>query len=373
MNFRIRNDGLIELRETVNGQRKSFYGKTEMEAMQKYCQFLQESNYNTSLLFQDYTKKYITTFKQGHIKDSSYDRIDSIYRNHIYGTALGKTYMQNLNAIDVQEYINVKAKDCSASTTKKVYELIKMVLKYSYNVGEIKYNIAAVLSLPDLKPTKKIRAYTTYERQQLENYIMNHYDEHKRLLRIAPIYVFALHTGLRASELLALSWDDIKDGYVVVDKSVALVKNRNRFENMPINVQVTGKPKTKNSIRKIPLNDKAIKALLELKIRSDHIETNTKNICIGIHGEPYYLRSLQKNLKNVCEAANVEYLGVHALRHTFATELINNGATPKNVSELLGHSSMVFTMDKYVHSDMSILQDTVNLIGVENGVKPKKD
>ena len=52
----------------------------------------------------------------------------------------------------------------------------------------------------------------------------------------------------------------------------------------------------------------------------------------------------------------------HMLRHTFATRMIENGADPKSVSLILGHSDVAFTLKKYVHPDIGHLQQQIMLI-----------
>ena len=64
----------------------------------------------------------------------------------------------------------------------------------------------------------------------------------------------------------------------------------------------------------------------------------------------------------VASAARIRHVTPHMLRHTFATRLIENGADPKSVSLILGHANVAFTLKKYVHPDISHLQQQIMLI-----------
>ena len=69
--------------------------------------------------------------------------------------------------------------------------------------------------------------------------------------------------------------------------------------------------------------------------------------------------------KRICDYLDVPYRGLHALRHTFASRLIKAGISPKVVSDLLGHSSVVFTLNRYVHTDIDSRKNAVNVLAAE--------
>ena len=60
-------------------------------------------------------------------------------------------------------------------------------------------------------------------------------------------------------------------------------------------------------------------------------------------------RSYQRTFKFILKKVNVPYRNFHSLRHTFATRAIEQGCDIKSLSEMLGHSSVKFTMERYVH------------------------
>ena len=59
--------------------------------------------------------------------------------------------------------------------------------------------------------------------------------------------------------------------------------------------------------------------------------------------------SVRKQYKKLLESLNIPYVKFHALRHTFATRILEANVHPKVAQELLGHSTCSITMDIYSH------------------------
>ena len=53
----------------------------------------------------------------------------------------------------------------------------------------------------------------------------------------------------------------------------------------------------------------------------------------------------------------MKHYGFHALRHTFATRCIENGFDAKSLSELLGHSNVKITLERYVHPSLDLKRE----------------
>ena len=68
--------------------------------------------------------------------------------------------------------------------------------------------------------------------------------------------------------------------------------------------------------------------------------------------KPTEPRTYTERYRSFLKCINVPYRSFHTLRHTFATQCVKSGVDVKSLSELLGHSSVKITLDRYVHSDM---------------------
>ena len=173
------------------------------------------------------------------------------------------------------------------------------------------------------------------------------------LYRYGYAFIFILNTGIRCGEALALKWEniDFDNRIVKIDSNVSSIKNRSAIEDEPKTCRVISTVKTKNAIREIPLNNQAIEALISIKERDELLGINceyvicTKNSNIVTHA------NFQRALDRILKRMEADHIGVHALRHTFATLMLEQEANIKVVSEILGHGSPTITYNVYVHTD----------------------
>ena len=78
---------------------------------------------------------------------------------------------------------------------------------------------------------------------------------------------------------------------------------------------------------------------------------------------------MQYRFKSILQKIELPQVNFHALRHMFATKCVNIGVDVKTLSEILGHSSVEITLNRYVHSSverkrscMKLFSDTVFVV-----------
>lgn len=172
-------------------------------------------------------------------------------------------------------------------------------------------------------------------------YATERYGNGKSVYRLGYGLVLILFTGLRLGEAAGLMWDDIdfQKRTLKVQRTLEYVKNWNRTEDENHYILVEGTTKSKSSERTIPLNQTALDALLELKRANggfDYVFSNAK-------GKPINPRNLNRAYDCILERAGIDHIGIHALRHTFASQLFANRVDIKVISKLLGHSEVSVT------------------------------
>ena len=92
------------------------------------------------------------------------------------------------------------------------------------------------------------------------------------------------------------------------------------------------------------------KRQLEAKLKAgEGWNSNNLVFCSEI-GTPYEGRNLTRVLHRTLRKAGIEQLGVHALRHTFATRAVESGMDMRTLSEILGHTKVSLTLQLYAHS-----------------------
>jgi integrase len=168
--------------------------------------------------------------------------------------------------------------------------------------------------------------------------------------RLYALYLMALSTGMRQGELLSLRWTDIDLDRASLSVMVNLQRPRT-------GLNMTAKPKTRGSRRRIALTDQAVTSLrehrarqLEERLKLGELWTDQGLVFPNLHGGPYRANNLEiGNFGPLIHAAGMPPIQFHDLRHSCATILLLAGINPKGVSEMLGHSSVAITLDLFSH------------------------
>lgn len=376
----------VELRVWIGGKQKSFYGKNEAEARRKAREFSREARKNekkevtisteekSKELFGEYLYNFLVTYKYQKIKDSSYDILERIYFNQISRHDIAKIPLSSVNSEVLQKFLNELNLNYATSTLKKVIEVIHPALEMAVINEVFKYNPLRLVKLPvkqnvidveHMEEKSQEFCYTEEEAQKLTDECMRHYGDSTRddkRYRYAPAFVLLLNTGMRIGELAALTWDDIGENTLRINKTVTIVENRGRYKGKPKRVSIITTPKTKNSTRIIPLNTTSKIVLQELKKRQYECKINSKFVVSSPNGDFMQTRILYQTFKRICDENGIQCKGLHALRHTFGSLLISKGTDIKVVSTILGHSTVKFTYDRYIHIIGDMQASAVNLI-----------
>ena len=171
-----------------------------------------------------------------------------------------------------------------------------------------------------------------------------------------------LNTGLRTGEALGLLNSDIDLGKRVmhIQRGTKEVISRDGLENLHQGSEMRiGKLKSASSKRDVPLNSTAIAMIEELR-QEAYFGENTPLICDETGGFTCPM-NFRKRYYRILEGAGLEKRGLHSLRHTFASTLVNGikgtikALSPKQVADLLGHSTSQITETYYVRKDTSRL------------------
>lgn len=348
---------------------KTFYGVSKSDALSKKEEYLKllESGVNPDLNQLSLERAMYDWLwnieKHNGNKSSTFERYESIFRNYIKETALGRTPMSQVNKIIVQKYYNnLLYTGKSHSVIKHLNKLLNKFFRFAVNEAYIIRNPLNGLRIPkgneeDLIENKEVETFSTEELKKIFDNI-----EETKLKYIA---LFALFTGARLGEILSLKKSDIANGIVKINKSVRRVKIFSSNEDYKYEMKVT-KPKTPNSNREIPLPDYLITELRKLNVlvKKEHLMQGAIYIdndllfpsSIGTYIDAGNLNKLWKNaLLNSC----VSHKTFHTLRHTYATKLFENGSSILTVSRLLGHSS-IKTTEIYTHVLEKIKKDEVS-------------
>ena len=199
---------------------------------------------------------------------------------------IGYIKMGDLKSEDIQMLINQKCKTISFSLLKKIRELLNGCFKQAVKLGHMEKNPMKAVVMPNqkavVKETKEIQIYSDEDIVKLQNTI----DSTVKLYAYSPSYILLFSTGLRLGEVLGLTWDDVnmEERYIVVKNNVSYTKDRSTNTGKQRELVITT-PKTKNSRRMVPLNEKVVNALIELKRRYKLLNIESEYIVCNLKGK----------------------------------------------------------------------------------------
>ena len=158
------------------------------------------------------------------------------------------------------------------------------------------------------------------------------------------LFNLLITTGCRKGELLALTFNDIKENYLYINKTIT----KELFNGK----RLITTPKTKKSIRKILIDENLIKNINELKeYYKTKYENFNNNFYIFGAIEPIPCTTLERKKNYYCDKAKVKRITIHEFRHTNATILFKNKIEIELISQRLGHSNINTTLSTYIHTN----------------------
>jgi integrase len=271
------------------------------------------------------------------------------YRQHAHHIIdrIGSAKLANLTTPALNKFRDELLATMSRAMARKVMSSLKSLLKDAQRRGSVAQNAALAV--------KRIDADKRGEDQLRIGVHIPALEEIKALLTTAgphakPLLMVATFTGLRSSELRGLRWSD-------VDLKNSELHVRQRADRYG----VIGKPKSKAGYRTVPFGPLVLKALQEWKLagpkgRFGLVFPTPSGDGVALHNNVVRAFTTAARAAGLTDAnGKAKYTGLHSLRHFFASWLINpperggQGLAPKVVQQLLGHSSILMTMDTYGH------------------------
>ncbi len=368
--------------------RKSFSGTTKAEVNKKMTAYIAE--FNQRLTESDESRKtlresmdhWLQVFKFPSVERGTYDRCECTAKHQIY-PLIGEKVVGDITSADLKSVLNYwLERDYAYTTVKKVHDLLGEYFRYLTEQEILvknpmlsvpmmkKANFMAAQNKEDLPTQETITVFTPEEIEKFKAEAFSKFRNGKPKYQQPAAYILMLNTGLRTGELLGLlnSDIDLANRTLTVRQGVKETSKRVKTEAVPGREVKVGKPKTATSKRTVPLNDTAVKMIQALR-KERNFGEDAPLVCDEKGG---YTRpvNFRKRYYRILKAAGIEIKGLHSLRHTFATRLVNGARqadgsirslTPRQVADLLGHSTSQITEMYYVK------KDTQRLNGITDG------
>jgi site-specific recombinase XerD len=228
----------------------------------------------------------------------------------------GKTLVAEVTTDDIDSFkSDLKQKRYTSKSVSRKINSIKSFFRYLIGEGIVDVNPAESITHPKIDQAPP-RVLSRLEYRALR-------DACRGDARVFAIVELLLQTGMRISELAALSTEDVD-----LDRGVLLIRAQNSREE-----------------RKVPLNKAAKKALMEyLKVRP---RAKEKTVFLTKTCRPFLVRNIRTAIDRYFRLAGIKDAKVNDLRHTFIVEQLKAGTPLVYVSQLVGHKRIT-TTEKYL-------------------------
>jgi integrase len=290
-----------------------------------------------TLTLENYLTRWLTDSVKDTVRRSTFVQYKSVVNRHLI-PALGRLKLKALTPAHARSLYREKL-DCELSprTVQYIHVTLHKALKQAVMDGLIPRNIADAVKAPQAHKIE-VTPLTPAEVKVLLSAASGD--------RLETLYITAIHTGLRRSELLGLKWTDID----LDARTLSVQRSLDRDGTF-------NPPKRNKSRRTVKLTAQAAEALKGHRARQ-----NEERLQLGSLWEDWGLvfpnRSgkpmnadylYHRGFKPLLERAELSGFTFHSLRHTCATLLLSKNVNPKIVSEMLGHATISQTMDTYSH------------------------
>ena len=293
-------------------------------------------------------------FLKPQIKESSYVKYTNSLHDYLYPAFAGRQ-IETITRAEVSSLCVKLAEEGGSSNAglspKTIADSLSILRSiFNYASEEKELHVANITGISVKLPRATIRVFTVAEQQKLDTFLRQN---------LNPCYLgilLCMYTGLRVGEICALTWKKISSSEPILQVDQTLQRLQQVDHNERKTKVVISQPKSESSIRVIPLPSD-IYCLLQKNRRPDEAYVLTGMIRKFM--EP---RLLQSHFKKILSTLGIEHANFHALRHTFATRCVELGFDIKSLSEILGHSTVNITLNRYVHPSMDLKQKNMNML-----------
>lgn len=287
-------------------------------------------------LWEHFTKSYEN-------KPSTFISYEARWTKHI-APALGRRRLDALKKSDIREFYTELQSRTTLETRRKVQQVLHAVLQVAVNDEWLTKNPAHGIKMPGAVVQREARALTDAEVEKLANEVPARYR--------ALVWMLA-ETGARPGEILALRMKNL-NGSISIKEAMAEVRGH----------KVTSTPKTKKSVRDIPISPKLRQAL------RDHFDAGFANrfdpesyVFTAERGGQIGQANLRKRiLQPAAERIGIEGFTTYDLRHTAISLWLMKGLSPWTVAKMVGHTTLTMIEERYGHLIVSAAQKEIDRI-----------
>ena len=370
---KIRHSESTKLKVIEESKRKNLENENEAkyrlklfrEKWSKY-HFSDSKDKTENIYFTDYLEKWLNNIKFG-LQPSTIRGYSTNIESAIIPYFKPKNILlTGLKARHIQEFYTycIDEKKVSPNTVIRYHANIRKCLQSALKQELVTSNQADLVD----KPKKKLYIANVLPISKLLILLRNIEGTHLEI----PTF-FSVYYGLRRGEAAGLLWSnvDFKNKKIIIGNTLIEGENKELLNRKSL--------KTKSSYRTLELIPEVEKFLLEIKEKQEENKKFFKgsynhkysdNICVKENGDLIKLDYITKKFKEISKKFGYDDIHFHCLRHSFATNMYDEGMDMKELQVWLGHSSISTTMDIYLHFLEKKMKESAKIL--ENAMKNGK-
>lgn len=352
-----------------NGERQTIYAgtledlreqeeKIQFETLQGVCR--------KNLTFGDLIERYLAT--KASLASSTESNYRYYYEHSIKDEAITKMKVIDVKKSDLLLFYKKKSSEgLSNGTIRILHKIIHPALELAVD-DDMLYKNPAKGCMKEYPVQDEVKYALTFEQ---ENEFLERISIHPRIKRYYPLYATMLYTGLRVSEIIGLTWEDI-------DFKNKTISVNHQLQYRTINGKATlycidlnkgeSKPRTKtpSGVRVIPMSKKVYALLQEwkkewMKMKKDsyfQVDGYKSFVFLShVSGRNHYPANIRHSIDRIVamnkdREIKLPHIAPHILRHTACTRFAEAGMDIKIVQYLMGHSDIKTTIKVYNHADV---------------------
>lgn len=345
----------------IGEERRLIKRKTEKALMDKIVEFYKEKEKEPDIksVFYEWIERKLY---YGEIQKQTYDRYQIEYNKYIKGTTFEKRKIRFLEENFLEDFImdTIKKYNLTSKAYGNMRTIIRGILLYAKKRKYTSFNVNMFFS--DLDISKKVFKKNikndediVFSKDEIKQIITFLDSEKPKITNLGVM--MAIFTGMRVGEIVALKWEDVHDDFIHVNRRQIYYKDNSGKRIY----EIQDFPKTEAGIRDVVIVPELKMILRRIKSINPFTEYVFEK-----NGNPISIHSLSMVLYRACDCIGVKRRGMHSLRKTYATILINSGVDESIVINQMGHTDIATTKDYYYYNNQTkgnikkILSEAIN-------------
>ena len=307
----------------------------------------------------EYLDQWLVEVAAKQLRPSTYTGYETNVRLHIK-PLIGSKKLAKLTARDVRQMIEtLRAKPLSRGigimsdrAVQYVHATLRAALEQACREELISRNVAKLVQ-SNVRDAGQHEPYSVDESKRLLAHAQRH--------RLHALWVLLVMLGIRRGEVLALRWTDVDLDAGTVAVLGSLQRVGPSLQRVPT--------KTRGSVRTIPLPTPCVEALRAHRARqnADRLAAGARWVTSDLvfttrHGTPVEPRTVNRMFRALTDAADLRPIRIHDLRHGCVSLLLSLGVPPRTVMQIVGHTVMEMTMERYGHVNLDDQREALSLL-----------